>query len=98
MIGAVLRSIDMVDSMRYVLTLELRTVLPAGNAESLAESGQMVTVYPDYVTGPDGGISLDNERNKRLREIRSIKPGESVIGRITLRQDGKWYLFDSGLE
>lgn len=98
MVGAVLVAIEMVDETRYVLTLELRTVLPAGTAGSLAEPGQTVTVYPDYVVGEDGRISLEHERNGRLYEVRHVKPGDGVIGRITLRRDGKWYLFDTGLE
>lgn len=98
MVGAVLVAIEMVDGTRYILTLDLRTALPAGTAGSLAEPGQTITAYPDYVVGEDGRISLEHERNGRLYDVRRLKPGDSVIGRITLRQDGKWYLFDTGLE
>ncbi len=98
LIGAALVEIRLVDPYRYVLTLDLRTVLPAGSGESLAEPGQRVEVVPDYVTGPDGGISLEHERNQRLYEVRKRKAGEPVMGKITLGADGVWHLVDTGLK
>jgi hypothetical protein len=95
MIGAALLDITLVDNYRYTLTLELRTVLPSGNAASLAESGQTVVVHPDYVTGDQGGISLENKRNQRLYDLRTRKAGDAVMGTISLRDDGLWYIVDT---
>jgi hypothetical protein len=97
MIGAVILDMTMIDSVRYSLTLELRTVLPSGNMETMAESGQTVVVSPDYALGPDGSISLDVDRNRRLFRFRERKPGEGMVGRITLHPDGTWGLFDTEL-
>jgi hypothetical protein len=98
MIGAALTEISLVDDYRYVLTLELRTVLPVGGAESLAEPGQTVVVYPEYLTGTGGGISLDVERNRRLFVLRERKPGDAVLGRISMHADGTWHLIDTELK
>jgi hypothetical protein len=95
LIGAALLAITLVDNYRYTLTLELRTVLPSGNDASLAESGQTVVVHPDYVTSDRGGISLENKRNQRLYELRTRKAGDAVMGTISLRDDGLWYIVDT---
>lgn len=96
LIGGVILDIRLVDDYRYELTLDLRTALPAGPRESLAEPGQRVTVYPAFEVGEGGNISLENARNKRLYEVRRIESGRPILGRITLLQDGKWYLHDTG--
>jgi hypothetical protein len=95
MFGAALIDIRLIDNYRYEMTLELRTVLPSGGAESLAESGQTVVVTPEYVLGADGNISLEVERNRRLFQLRGRKPGDAVMGRLTLHADGTWHLIDT---
>jgi hypothetical protein len=98
MVGAAVVGVAQIDTCRYALTLELRTVLPSGTAANLAESGQTVVAYPDYAVDAQGRISLEIERNRRLYELRTRKVGDAVIGTITLRGEGRWYLVDTQLQ
>lgn len=95
MIGAVVRSVERTDGDSYHLTIELRTALPAGPAESIAEPGQTVIVRPAYVLGEDGKPRQGVERNARLRAAGDRKPGEALIGKIMLSAEGIWLLVDT---
>jgi len=87
LIGAVVRSIEFIDSVGYTLEAELRTAVPAGTGVSLAEPGQTLRLRPDF---------SDNEaRNGRLREVRAKKEGDFLLGRIFLDKDGTWRLYDT---
>ena len=45
-----------------------------------------------------GTILTTNERNTRLLEARALKVGDPLVGKIGMKQDGQWYLIDTGLE
>jgi hypothetical protein len=94
-IGAVIIATSAVDSLHWTMTLEIRTALPKGGGASLAEPGQRITVTPAYLEGEGGTVSLEVPRNRRLQELRSRKVGEAVLGTVTLRDDGIWYLVDT---
>ncbi len=98
LIGAVIKSMESIDDDRYVAMIELRTAIPLGNGASLAEPGQTISIVPGYVLGDDGKVLTGNERNSRLRGVRSLKEGDPLMGKISMGQDGKWYLFDTKLD
>ncbi len=98
MIGSVILSIELVDVYKYTVHVVLRTALPAGSGESLAEPGQELTLSPSYTLDSNGRVVMEDARNKRLYDVRAMKKGEALLGRITLHQDGVWYLFDTTLE
>lgn len=98
LIGAVVTGIELTGDIDYVLHLELRTAIPLGGTASLAEPGQSLAVHPGYRKNEQGEISLSGEQNKRLHDLRSLKEGEFVLGRISLGQDGIWYIMDTGVE
>ncbi len=95
-IGGIVRSMELLDDVRFVVTLEVRTALPASpGTESLVEPGQTLQVLPLYDEGPGGVIDLQLERNRRLHDVRKVPVGGPVIGRVQVRQDGVWYLLDT---
>ena len=96
--GAVVEGIQFLDGSDYLLHLELRTALPGDNATSLAEPGQRLSVRPAFVLGDDTMPVPQDPRNLRLLEVRSLKAGDSMVGKITLGQNGTWYLIDNRLE
>jgi len=98
LIGAVVESIELVDSVQFKVAIELRTAIPAGGAESIAEPGQRITVIPAYMSGEAGSLDMSNDRNKRLFDVRSLKQGDFLLGKISLSQNGKWYLIDTKLD
>jgi len=98
LIGAVVTGIELKGDNVYILHLELRTAIPLGGTASLAEPGQSLVVHSGYRKDEQGEISLSQEPNKRLHDLRSLKEGEFVLGRISLGQDGIWYIMDTGVE
>ncbi|MFN0158458.1 MAG: hypothetical protein ACKVRP_10350 [Bacteroidota bacterium] len=98
LIGAVVEGIEFMGDTDYLVHLELRTAIPEDNSTSLAEPGQRITVRPAFVLDDKGKPVSGNPRNVRLLEVRALKSGDSLIGKISLGQNGTWYLFDNGLE
>lgn len=96
MVAGVVVRVEDVDSLRFVLHLEIRTAIPASpSAASLVEPGQQLQVMPLYTPGPDGRVDPAEPQNRRLRALRTVPPGDPVIGRVQLGRDGVWYLVDS---
>jgi len=98
LIGAVISSIEFVDSVRYKAHIELRTAIPIGGLESIAEPGQSLVVQPAYRADGEGKIMLSDPLNRKLFEARLLKNGDFLFGKISLHQDGIWYLEDTGLD
>ncbi len=96
--GAEVTSIQLNGDMDYVMGIVLRTALPYQNEASLVEPGQELTIRPAYEKEADGAIYLASARNKRLFEQRMLKVGDPIIGKISLFQDGLWYLVDTTLD
>jgi hypothetical protein len=97
LIGAVITDIILVDEFNFRIGVELRTAVPDGQFESLAEPGQSLRLVPQFRMSDGGMIDRDDERNKRLLEIRSRGAGDFLFGKITLGQDHVWYLVDTTL-
>lgn len=87
LIGAVVRSVTLTDSAGFFLDVEIRTAVPAGTGVSLAEPGQMLRLHPDF---SDHAV-----RNARLRDLRTKREGDFLLGRIFLDREGTWRLYDT---
>ncbi|GEM_PF-3417339 len=99
MMGAEVTSIQLNGDTDYIMGLALRTALPYRNTDvSFAEPGQELIVRPAFERDPGGGIIPTSPRNTRLLEARSLKVGDPIIGKISLFQDGLWYLVDTTLD
>lgn len=98
MVAGVLVRVEDLDSVRFVLHLDVRTAIPASPAAaSLVEPGQQLQVLPLYTAGPGGIVDLADPHNRRLRALRTVPPGDPVIGRVQMGRDGVWYIVDSML-
>lgn len=97
LLGGVVKDIEFVDARQYRVRVEVRTAIPEGAAESLTEPGQTIILRPAYHIDDDGTLNMGNERNGRLYEVRSLKAGEAILGKISFGQDGFWYLHDTKL-
>jgi hypothetical protein len=97
LIAAIVTAIDSIDVLQFRIHLDLRTAIPAGSQESLAEPGQQIIAIPLYRKDEYGMVDMRDERNQRLGELRATKVGDSVFGTITLGHDGVWYFVDTKL-
>ncbi len=83
--------------MNYQAHIHLHTAVPASGYESIAEPDQHITVVPSYFVDEARRIDLTNARNKRLWDVRALKSGDFLFGKIALHGDGVWYLEDTEL-
>jgi hypothetical protein len=97
LIGAIILAIDTTDQPNYTVDIELRTAIPDRESDSLVEPGQRLRVVPSYKTDDRGVVDGNDERNRRLMEVRSRKVGDFLFGKITMSRDSTWYLIDTEL-
>ena len=97
-IGAEIISIQLIDDTDYSIEVLLNTAIPVGNSETVAEPEQKLMLRPDFARDAEGKILPNDARNKRLLEPRALKSGDPVFGKISLRQNGTWYLIDTSLD
>lgn len=98
LIGAVITAIDTFEEYQYHLHIDLRTAVPEGSLESIAEPGQQLEVVPAYRLNEQGKIDMEDKRNQRLTQVRSKKVGDFLFGKISLQGNGIWYLHDREVE
>lgn len=97
LIGAIILAIDTTDHPHYSVDIELRTAIPDSQSESFVEPGQQLRVVPSYKFDDRGVVDVNDERNRRLMEVRSRKVGDFLFGKITMSRDSTWYLLDTEL-
>lgn len=97
LIGAIIVSVDTTDRFAYSVYVELRTAIPERRYESYAEPGQLIRIFPSYKLNEKGTVDVNDERNKRLMEVRAKKVGDFLFGKITMSSDSTWYLLDTEL-
>ncbi len=91
-VGAVVESVELLDSINYKLVVKLQTAIPEANYESIIEPGQVITVYPSYQLDEKKKVDMKNPINQKLFELRTMKKKGFFIGKITLSNDMKWYI------
>jgi hypothetical protein len=96
MVEGIIQTVS-VDTARwnYHIDLLVVAVKSTPNSTSLAESGQILSVTPQYVLDEQGAIDLGNVRNMSLMKLRSTaRAGDTLRGTISLRPDRTWALLD----
>jgi hypothetical protein len=92
LIGAIVDSVELLDSLNYKFVVKLQTAIPESNFESVIEPGQIITVYPGYQLNESKQVDMKNPVNKKLFELRTLKRKGNFIGNVTLANDMKWYI------
>jgi hypothetical protein len=94
LIGAVVDSVVVTDSINYKIFFYVNTAIPEGGLESIAEANQRISAVASYVVGEDGRIDMNHERNKRLFRLREAVEGDVFIGKISLTDKHGWVIVD----
>jgi hypothetical protein len=92
LIGAIVDSVELLDSLNYKFVVKLQTAIPENNFESVIEPGQIITVYPGYQMNESKQVDMKSPINKKLFEMRTLKRRGHFIGKVTLESDMKWYI------
>jgi PBP1b-binding outer membrane lipoprotein LpoB len=92
LMGAIVDSVELLDSLNYKFVVKLQTAIPEMNFESVTEPGNIITVYPGYQLNESKQVDMKNPINKKLFELRTLKKGGHFIGKVTLANDMKWYI------
>lgn len=93
-VGVLVESVVLLDSINYKISFVVNTAIPHGGFESIAEVGQRITASPSYVVSEDGTIDMNNERNKRLFNLREAVSNDIFIGKISLTDKHGWVIVD----
>ena len=94
LVDGVVTSLDIVDSLRYKVSMRVLNSRSVGSLVSLVEAGQHVVALPQFMLNEDGRVDGSYERNRRLLEVRAARPGDTVSVKIALAADGRWMVLD----
>jgi hypothetical protein len=94
LVGVVVQSVEIIDSLNYKFTVRVQTAIPETNPENIIELDQIVTVYPAFQLDENKKVNLKNPVNQKLFDMRQLKKGGVFMGRIKLANDMKWYIVD----
>lgn len=93
-VGAVVVTVDLIDSIEYKFRVNLQTAIPEQSGVALLEPGQSLEVYPAFIIDENAKIDLNNPINKKLLELRTLKKKGYFIGKLTVAPDNKCYITD----
>jgi hypothetical protein len=91
-IEAVVDSVQFIDEYQYRLFAVIDSVIPESSQEPLIESHQKVELTPKYFLYESGKIDMNDERNKKILQLRSSLRGDSFSGKITLLPQIGWVI------
>lgn len=91
-VGAVIEEIYVIDEFQFQLKVLLNTAIPDRGMETLIEPGQKLELSPEYFLSNNGEIDLNDERNKKIYQLRTILPGDAFMGNVSLTASGKWVI------
>jgi hypothetical protein len=92
LVGAIIDSVELIDSLNYKFHVQLQTAIPEAGYESVVEPGQVLSLYPAYQLNENNIIDMNNPVNKKLIQMRILKKKAFIIARITFENDMKWYI------
>ena len=91
-VTAVVDSIHLLGEYDYRLFATIRTVTSKDGMESFVEPHQQLELRPALQTVDDQGADANDERNKKILQLRTTQRGDSFIGSISLTIPGGWIL------
>jgi hypothetical protein len=80
---------------RFRLRLRVDEVEPVGDYPNLAEAGQVIEVYPNFVRKEGKALDPGSEENRHMAQARSLKAGDRIVAvvyRRGSRPEGPWLL------
>ncbi len=92
LVGAVIVSVDLIDSINYKFEIKLQTAIPDHSMPTLLEPGQSLEVFPAFILDENNNIDMNNPINKKLLELRVLKAKGYFIGKLTVAPDNKCYI------
>jgi|GEM_PF-3233881 len=93
-VSGIITALELIDSMRYKVSIQVNSSRPEGSMVNLAEPGQQIVAAPQFFLTGSGFIDTTVERNKKLLGIRSARPSDMFIGKISLTAKGNWVIVD----
>jgi hypothetical protein len=93
-VSGIITALELVDSLRYKVSIQVNSSLPEGSMENFAEPGQQIVAAPQFFLSGSGFVDTTVERNKRLLGIRTARSGDMFIGKISLTAKGNWVIVD----
>ncbi|MDI6804466.1 MAG: hypothetical protein QME58_11585 [Bacteroidota bacterium] len=91
-VGAVIVSVDLIDSVNYKFKVNLQTAIADHSMPTLLEPGQSVEVFPAFNLDENNKVDMKNPINKKLLELRILKAKGYFIGKLTVAPDNKCYI------
>lgn len=93
-VSGIITALELIDSLRYKVSIQINSSLTAGSMENFAEPGQHIVAAPQFFLTEGGFIDTTVERNKRLLGLRTARSGDMFIGKISLTANGNWVIVD----
>lgn len=91
-VGAVIVTVDLIDSINYKFKVNLQTAIADHSMPTLLEPGQTVEVFPAFILDENNNVDMNNPINKKLLELRNLKKKGYFIGKLTVAPDNKCYI------
>ncbi|MDP2208198.1 MAG: hypothetical protein Q8K98_05400 [Bacteroidota bacterium] len=91
-VGAVVVTVDLIDSINYKFKVNLQTAIADHSMPTLLEPGQSVEVFPAFILDENNDVDMNNPINKKLLELRILKKKGYFIGKLTVAPDNKCYI------
>ncbi len=88
---AELISIEIKDEQNYILIVKVLKVEDNSNYESLVVAGDEYTLKPGFYYDENSELS-DNDRNRGLKELTALNPGEEFKAEISLEHLKGWII------
>ncbi len=88
---AKLISKEITDEQNFILTVKVLKVEDNSNYESIVVAGDEYTFKPGFYYDENNEIS-DNDRNRRLKELTALNPGDEFKAEISLEHLKGWII------
>ncbi len=93
-VSGIITALELIDSLRYKVSIQVSSSLPEGSVVNFAEAGQQIVAAPQFFLTGNGVIDTTVERNRRLLGLRTARSGDMFIGKVSLTANGNWVIVD----